>query len=944
MKQIDAVTEAMDDEFEYLCSMSSEVYDLLAVACPGMSGFDLRCDVLGAAHVLRAFIWFRSLRKLNEYPLCLAMGDVRANVGELLQGDEPDEDVAARIWRLGRKRLAPLPRIWSALELLKETSFSTRIVEQMHAHAAVHARFHPEYDLETVRVRAFCSLVNALMPSPTADEKAFDKERATLERLRAKRPRRLNARSLYIKDLIELCTQWRAQGKIKRHCPNLQQDLLAKGAAMFQNISAERRREYDAVVVRAQAEAIRATSNSIEESQRRLAELTERHEKAMEALRAEGPPLTLVSAKLSTEQAARLEGAFGDQRQLRDVDVLARRAAVQEASMPGAAFFQALGEMPVAPLPESSRPERASFRKTVFKVTVGTDELYLLFLFAMQSPATVVFARLNHAVRPALVGVFNMEALDAASGQWPIEFTTDFAQFASADDLPDVPASDVAVLTGARYLGGAKEASEAWHEDLSKVKPYLKRFLEQARSEPSSASARPEGADDHDDFGVGALSDEDLDELFAALSEARQLIVDTVEVDEDFHVNVLGGLWTMVHRGVSHDAYQGTVIRRQSQASKFAVSYGFQAAQRFNVTLYGEEGALTLAQAWVRKSQFYYNIWKAQPLHDYIFSAAELRAWEPPPALVALIERLPPGRLRYGRELMEFFKRLDVPAHFPEQTALMLDLFDQVLEALYASALGEHAKPSKFLESHSDIAYLVLPRESVERLLQASTWTEVHGDLAQAVERKIGMSLFGSGLRSVQNEVVERTLEESADALFNSKDKVTPASLLKAKQAAYTLLTGKDVLKKLEDKRVVQITYLFQKLSIPVKTLNDHIDHVFAARWKSNAVRAKIVPALFGEMGLSGAAPLADYADRLDSKLYKDNKVVRESMETSFSEDLTRSGPAIVQHLQKYLKKALGSDPTWRIEVAFFEAMVGAKGLEKLKGDVMSFLPTQEKH
>ncbi|CAK0874375.1 unnamed protein product [Prorocentrum cordatum] len=683
MKQIDAVTEAMDDEFEYLCSMSSEVYDLLAVACPGMSGFDLRCDVLGAAHVLRAFIWFRSLRKLNEYPLCLAMGDVRANVGELLQGDEPDEDVAARIWRLGRKRLAPLPRIWSALELLKETSFSTRIVEQMHAHAAVHARFHPEYDLETVRVRAFCSLVNALMPSPTADEKAFDKERATLERLRAKRPRRLNARSLYIKDLIELCTQWRAQGKIKRHCPNLQQDLLAKGAAMFQNISAERRREYDAVVVRAQAEAIRATSNSIEESQRRLAELTERHEKAMEALRAEGPPLTLVSAKLSTEQAARLEGAFGDQRQLRDVDVLARRAAVQEASMPGAAFFQALGEMPVAPLPESSRPappswasrvaqERASFRKTVFKVTVGTDELYLLFLFAMQSPATVVFARLNHAVRPALVGVFNMEALDAASGQWPIEFTTDFAQFVSADDLPDVPASDVAVLTGARYLGGAKvgarsgwqpldamlgqfpprpaapkkEASEAWHEDLSKVKPYLKRFLEQARSEPSSASARPEGADDHDDFGVGALSDEDLDELFAALSEARQLIVDTVEVDEDFHVNVLGGLWTMVHRGVSHDAYQGTVIRRQSQASKFAVSYGFQAAQRFNVTLYGEEGALTLAQAWVRKSQFYYNIWKAQPLHDYIFSAAELRAWEPPPALVALIERLPPGRAR----------------------------------------------------------------------------------------------------------------------------------------------------------------------------------------------------------------------------------------------------------------------------------------------------------
>eukprot|EP00959_Pyramimonas_sp_CCMP1952_P193914 4054900-Pyramimonas_sp.AAC.1 len=67
------------------------------------------------------------------------MGDVRANVDELLQGGEPDEDVAARIWRLGLKRLAPLPRTWSALELLKEPSFSTRIVEQMHARAAVQA-------------------------------------------------------------------------------------------------------------------------------------------------------------------------------------------------------------------------------------------------------------------------------------------------------------------------------------------------------------------------------------------------------------------------------------------------------------------------------------------------------------------------------------------------------------------------------------------------------------------------------------------------------------------------------------------------------------------------------------------------------------------------------------------------------------------------------------
>ena len=135
------------------------------------------------------------------------------------------------------------------------------------------------------------------------------------------------------------------------------------------------------------------------------------------------------------------------------------------------------------------------------------------------------------------------------------------------------------------------------------------------------------------------MDDDELADLFAELDFARSSVGDVV-AHNDFQVSVLGGLWTMVNMGVGYDAYQGRVTTLNSDAFHFAVDYGFQRAARYNVSLYGEEGAFVLAKTWVEKAQFFFNLWRAQPNRLYAFSDAELRSWVPSPELEQLIERL----------------------------------------------------------------------------------------------------------------------------------------------------------------------------------------------------------------------------------------------------------------------------------------------------------------
>lgn len=134
-----------------------------------------------------------------------------------------------------------------------------------------------------------------------------------------------------------------------------------------------------------------------------------------------------------------------------------------------------------------------------------------------------------------------------------------------------------------------------------------------------------------------ALGDEELEVMFDELSKARQKATVGESGGADFYVTVCGGRWTMEHLGRSHDAYRGQVASKVSDAAIFAVEYGFQVASRYNTDMYSEEGAQILAQTWVDKAQWFWDIYKEQGDPYYEFTDDDMASWEPGTAFSRLL-------------------------------------------------------------------------------------------------------------------------------------------------------------------------------------------------------------------------------------------------------------------------------------------------------------------
>ena len=182
LRQLDDIRVALDEVLRYISNTGSEVWELLADACDddSITGPDLLSTCLAASHISRAFFWFRCLRRVEKLPLSLTVGCIHDNLQSLRGGDEPSDDVSSKIWRLLQGKMVPDSRVVAALALLKDASFTTRIIEQLHAFASVSARFHSEYGMETIRVRSFGSLLLRLLPGKSLDEIAIDKETSHL--------------------------------------------------------------------------------------------------------------------------------------------------------------------------------------------------------------------------------------------------------------------------------------------------------------------------------------------------------------------------------------------------------------------------------------------------------------------------------------------------------------------------------------------------------------------------------------------------------------------------------------------------------------------------------------------------------------------------------------------------------------------------------------------
>jgi len=197
-----AIRAAMVAKMTWLVHLPSFVWLTLGVVA-GIEGPALRRRVIRGAHRSLAFFTFRVLDKAEELPFRLCRGDIAANLDKLKGEAKPRECNSGKLWELLHKGY-PVALLVRLVLSIADVPWSTLIVEQMHASAAVLARFHPEYGLMMLMSRAMILIMNKLLPGPSALEAKVKKMAAALRRLDLRCPEKAGGRHEYFRDLAHL--------------------------------------------------------------------------------------------------------------------------------------------------------------------------------------------------------------------------------------------------------------------------------------------------------------------------------------------------------------------------------------------------------------------------------------------------------------------------------------------------------------------------------------------------------------------------------------------------------------------------------------------------------------------------------------------------------------------------------------------------------------------
>ena len=187
-------------------------------------------------------------------------------------------------------------------------------------------------------------------------------------------------------------------------------------------------------------------------------------------------------------------------------------------------------------------------------------------------------------------------------------------------------------------------------KSLLEKHPALAKLLGITISEPSSSTSlwarKRYGSGSSSSAVVASFSDadcqepedvvQDLDfeEVWRELAEKRAEMEVLYSEKDDFFFQVRGGLWTMVHKKMAANEVRGAASH--DLALRWLLQYGLQTTASFGFKAHTEEGAATLAGAWVHRMQYFYSIFKAALDLEYEYSDADRDAYQEELAFVDL--------------------------------------------------------------------------------------------------------------------------------------------------------------------------------------------------------------------------------------------------------------------------------------------------------------------
>jgi hypothetical protein len=100
MKHLAWLTDVVATEARAIENMPLAVWDVLALAVPGASAYELRPNTLRASLVTRAHVKDKIFDDTARHPFSLCAGDKHQNVLDLQAGLMPTEPMALQLWTL----------------------------------------------------------------------------------------------------------------------------------------------------------------------------------------------------------------------------------------------------------------------------------------------------------------------------------------------------------------------------------------------------------------------------------------------------------------------------------------------------------------------------------------------------------------------------------------------------------------------------------------------------------------------------------------------------------------------------------------------------------------------------------------------------------------------------------------------------------------------------
>ena len=706
-----AIREAMVSEVQWLQTTSDSLWrSLCHIFRPSdeMTPYRLRSEVLTSAHTSFAFFDYRVLQEVDKYPWCIAIGDQQANLEALAGAPQPEEPTAKKIWTLVQAGISR-ETICAGLKLLLELPWATGVTEQAHAMAAVVKRLHPEMQEHSLLSRSFIGGFRKLLPSPSVEHRQVAKLQRQLGYLEAKNPLKSGARQEFFGDLARLNSEMERSNKASRSSSRLKR-IMENHSQLFARLSPMQRKAYELASAAAIAESMDALQNEIanKRSQLMLANMR------LQQSRSERPCLSLGACKLS---AGELD-SLNQQWRLCDMAAAQAQKIVRSwghAPEPITAHrMEELGECTVFERshlknPSATKPSwlgrvcsnRQQFARTIWTVFIGEDMFFYRFLFAKKSPHYIVFEPLQELsdmegvvddLAPAGVSVGDHDSFylsDAGifkdwsqMGLAQAELVTVSRYAVSVGDFvvfcSDAPTSIADFLASLPEEGG-KEETEAPAKKKPKIDtagitaemleqfPWMADHMKapRARRGGAAASAGPmddaaeDAVDVLDEFVGEEIDDDDLERLYKALEAKRaEWDIHTSEVFADgiFKVMILKGKACLELTGLDYDAVRA--YASGTFAKRWCGKYHLQVAKRFNVLLYEEENAFTLAKAWCSKMAHFYTVYMDQDDEDYEFTDADCESWAMPVEYRELLPKFTAKQAKEGRSIVHMRPRL----------------------------------------------------------------------------------------------------------------------------------------------------------------------------------------------------------------------------------------------------------------------------------------------